>query len=78
MRRQVELAAREGIRLEQDFEQPRARHAVDHAVMHLLEQRRAVSIETFQHVHLPQRARAGEGLREQRLDQLAHVVLTAR
>ena len=65
-------------RVEQHLEQLRAGHAVDHAVMDLLEQRRAPVGEALDDVHLPERALAVERRGEQARHRLAQLALAAR
>ena len=70
-------AAAAWARVEQRLEHLRAGHAVDHAVMDLLEQRGPPVGEPFEQVHLPERALPVEGLCVQVRHGLAQLRLAA-
>ena len=59
-------------------EQVGAGDAVDHAVVHLRDQRPVAVLETLDHPHLPQRLGAVELLRHHPADEVAQLLLAAR
>ncbi len=66
------------LRVEQDRQQVGPRYAVDHAVVHLRDERPVTVLQALDHPHLPQRLRAVELLGHEPADEVAELAIAAR